>query len=272
VGDTKIEWTKKVWNPVTGCHWASPGCDNCYAHVMANRLMLMPDHPRAGHPFDEVMTHEERLNLPSAWKKPQRIFVTSMGDLFLNEIAWSYVDLVFDEMERNPRHDFQVLTKRPEPMKRYVNKRYPDPEHPCPAHIWLGTSIEDMDAAWRAKMLRETNATVRWISAEPLIGSLKGLDLTTIGWAVVGGESAWDGKRRDMKAAWSREMRDKCIAANVPFFFKQWGGRPNDKGGGDAARLDGQRWNFYPLVDPKEARRWRARLAQMNAGPNSAAA
>jgi protein gp37 len=261
VGDTKIEWAEMVWNPVTGCDPVSPGCTNCYAMQLVNtRLSKMRKHPRFGHPFDEVMLHPERLGDPSRITKSSRIFVVSMGDPFHVDVPDGFLDRMFEEMEGNPRHDFQLLTKRAERMKRYINKRYPDSASPCPEHIWVGVSVESMAQAWRSKMLCDTNATVRWISAEPLLDSLKDLDVTAIDWVVVGGESAWKGKRRDMKAEWVRELRDKCVAADTPFFFKQWGGPPNAKGGGTRAQIDGERWNFYPLVDAEQAKRWRERL------------
>jgi protein gp37 len=164
-----------------------------------------------------------------------------MSDLFHRDIPDAFIDRVFDEMERTERHIFQVLTKRAERMKRYVNKRHRTA--PCPAHVWLGVSVENIGCVWRAQMLRETNATVRWISAEPLLGSLACLDLDRIVWVVAGGESGPGA--RSMDPAWARELRDQCVSKGVAFFFKQWGGIVN-KGGGDDAVLDGRRWLEYP--------------------------
>lgn len=241
-GKSAIEWTENSWNPATGCTKVSPGCDRCYAMRLVNiRQVNNPRSPRYGHPFEEVMLHEDRLDQPSRWKTPKRIFVNSMSDLFHRDVSDSFIDLVFDEMERNDRHTFQVLTKRAERMKRYVNRRYKTKL--CPPHIWLGVSVENLDYAWRAKMLKETNASVRWISAEPLIGSLVGLDLGGVDWLVAGGESGPGA--RPMDPQWARELRDRCLAEGVAFFFKQWGGETN-KGGHDEAVLDGRRWLQYP--------------------------
>jgi len=237
-----IGWTQYTWNPATGCTQVSPGCDNCYAKYLINtRQVKNPKLPRFGHPFHEVMLHAKRLKYPSHWRKPRRIFVDSMSDLFHRNIPNEFIDQIFDEMERNERHVFQVLTKRAERMKRYVNRRYPNAK--CPAHIWLGVSIENMDYAWRAKMLRETNATVRWISAEPLLGPLGKLSLDKIDWLVVGGESGRGA--RPLKEVWVRKLRDRCVARCVPFFFKQWGGETK-KRAGKHAKLDGRRWIQYP--------------------------
>jgi protein gp37 len=243
-GKSAIEWTEHSWNPATGCTQVSPGCDRCYAMRLVNvRQVNNPRSPRYGHPFDEVMLHYARLDQPSRWRTPRRIFVNSMSDLFHRDIPDTFVDHVFDEMERNSRHTFQILTKRAERMRRYVNKRYK--EKACPSHIWLGVSVENVDYAWRVAMLRETNATVRWISAEPLIGALDALDLAGIDWLVAGGESGPGARRMD--AAWVRVLRDRCRREGVAFFFKQWGG-VNNKGGHDDAVLDGRRWIQYPTA------------------------
>lgn len=243
-GKSAIEWTENSWNPATGCTQISPGCDHCYAKRLVDvRQINNPRSPRFGHPFEEVMLHDDRLDQPSRWRAPKRIFVNSMSDLFHRDIPDAFIDRVYDEMERAHHHVYQVLTKRAERMKRYVNKRYRG--EPCPPHLWLGVSVENLDFTWRARMLRETNATTRWISAEPLLGSLTSLDLDKINWLVAGGESG--PAARPMDPTWLRELRDKCIRYGVPFFFKQWGGIVN-KGGGDEAMLDGRRWLEYPAA------------------------
>lgn len=248
-GKSQIEWTENTWNPVTGCTQVSPGCDRCYAMRLVNvRQVNNPRSPRYGHPFNEVMLHADRLDQPSRWKSPKLIFVNSMSDLFHRDVPDSYIDRIFDEMEKNERHAFQVLTKRAERMKRHVNERYA--KEPCPRHIWLGVSVENMDYAWRAKMLSETNASIRWISAEPLIGSLWDLSLDGVDWLVAGGESGPGA--RPMDALWVRELRDCCKLAGVKFFFKQWGGEVK-KGGGKDATLDGRRWTQYPARRTKRA-------------------
>jgi protein gp37 len=191
------------------------------------------------------MLHENRLDQPLAWKTGYRIFVDSMSDLFHRDIPDAFIDRVFDVMERATQHTYQLLTKRSERMKRYVNKRYP--YAPCPSHIWLGVSVEDNRVAWRSHDLRATNAMVRWISAEPLIGSLNAVSLTDFDWVVAGGES---GKHaRPMDLDWARDLRDRCTSAGVAFFLKQLGGA-HDKRGGDKAVLDGRRWTEYPVVNP----------------------
>lgn len=241
-GKSRIEWTENTWNPVTGCTQVSAGCDRCYAMRLVNiRQMRNRRSPRFGHPFNEVMLHEERLDQPSRWRAPARIFVNSMSDIFHQDVPDAFISRIFDEMERNPRHVFQVLTKRAERMKRYANRRYKN--SPCPPHIWLGVSVENMDYAWRATMLKDTAASVRWISAEPLIGSLLGLSLDGIDWVVAGGESGPGA--RPMEARWVRELRDRCKIDGVSFFFKQWGGEAK-KNGGDKAIIDGRRWSQYP--------------------------
>ncbi len=248
-GKSQIEWTENTWNPVTGCTQVSPGCDRCYAMRLVNvRQVNNPRSPRYGHPFDEVMLHADRLDQPSRWKSPRRIFVNSMSDVFHKDVPDVFIDRVFGEMERCGQHVFQVLTKRAERMKRYVNKRYKGSS--CPPHIWLGVSVENMDYAWRAEMLRATAATVRWVSAEPLIGSVSGLELDGIDWLVAGGESGPGA--RPMDAQWVRELRDQCKIAGVKFFFKQWGGETK-KGGGEQATLDGRRWTQYPSKKTKRA-------------------
>jgi protein gp37 len=245
VGDTKIEWTGKSWNPVTGCDKVSPGCANCYAFRFAERFRGV-----AGHYFEngfDVTLRPNKLRDPESWTKGEYVFVNSMSDLFHAEIPEWYIDRVFDVMERVDRHVYQILTKRPQRMRAYVNKRYPDRDKPCPAHIWLGVSVESADYAFRADMLRATNARVRWISAEPLLDTLAALDLDRIDWVVTGGESGPGA--REMQLPWPRELRDKCVAAGVPFFLKQLGGKV-DKRGGAQAKLDGRGWKQWPDKRP----------------------
>jgi protein gp37 len=216
--------------------------ESSYAMRLVNlRQVKNPRSPRFGYTFDKVMLHDNRMDQPSRWKTPKRIFVNSMSDVFHKDVPDAYVDRIFDEMDRNRRHVFQVLTKRAERMKRYVNKRYSRDR--CPRHIWLGVSVENMDYAWRMQMLRETNSSIRWVSAEPLIGSLSELKLEEVDWLVAGGESG--PAARPLNAQWVRELRDNCKLSGVKFFFKQWGGVVK-KRGGDEATLDGRRWIQYP--------------------------
>lgn len=236
---SKIEWTDETWNPVTGCDRVSPGCDNCYALTMAKRLKAMgaahyqnDGDPRTSGPGFGVTCHPDALDVPLRWRKPRRVFVNSMSDLFHQEVPYRFIRDVFNVMRccdggtnadgTRPSHTFQVLTKRPQRMAMSAANRelgY-DPERP-PANIWLGTSIESDRYAWRADHLRSTPAAVRFLSLEPLLGPVPSLDLTGIDWVIVGGESGHGA--RPMHPEWVRDIRDRCQAAGVRFFFKQWG-------------------------------------------------
>jgi protein gp37 len=236
---TAIEWTDATWNPVTGCTKISAGCDNCYAERFSERFRGVP-----GHPFEngfDLQLRPERLEQPLRWRDAKMIFVNSMSDLFHKEVPFSFVDRVFDTMEKAHWHKFQILTKRSSRLRSYVNARYGDGL--APPHIWLGTSIEDATKKSRARHIQATKASVRFLSIEPLLGPLGGLDLEGIHWVIVGGESG--PSARPMPVEWAREVRDQCKAAKVPFFFKQWGGlRP--KSGGRS--LDGREWSQWPIA------------------------
>lgn len=236
MGDkTAIEWTDATWNPITGCTKISAGCDNCYAERFAERFRGTPGHPFE-HGFDLTFRHD-RLEQPLRWQRPRRIFVNSMSDLFHKDVPASFVDQVFDVMFRAKWHQFQVLTKRSSRMNDYLMQRFVN----LPDHVWFGVSVEDARVKRRIDVLRMIPARVRFLSVEPLIGPLGDLDLTGIGWVIVGGESG-PGARR-MPLDWVREIRDQCIATDVPFFFKQWGGiRPKANG----RELDGREWNEMP--------------------------
>ena len=245
MGTSSIEWTEKTWNPTSGCERVSSGCDHCYAlHLVNTRQVKNPRSPRFGHPFHEVMLHESRLSQPTTWKQRTRIFVNSMSDVWHRDIPDAFIDRIFAVMEATPRHTFQVLTKRAERMKRYINLRYAN--EPCPKNIWLGVSVEDERVAWRADMLRRTNASVRWISAEPLLGSLGAVSLDGIDWVVAGGESGQGARPMDLD--WARELRDRCVGNDIAFFFKQIGGEFNKQGKAEAV-LDGRRWTQYPATE-----------------------
>jgi protein gp37 len=216
-GPSAIEWTEATWNPVTGCDKVSPGCDNCYAETFAERWRGIP-----GHPYEQgfdLRFWPDRLDHPMRWKKPRTIFVNSMSDLFHQQVPASYVDQVLDTIRATPRHTYQVLTKRPQKMASVMRRLQPDPL----PNLWLGTSIESDDYVWRADALREAPAAVRFLSLEPLLGPLPSLDLDGIGWVIVGGESG--PRHRPIDEEWVLDIRDRCAAADVPFFFKQWGGR-----------------------------------------------
>lgn len=229
---TAIEWTDATWNPTTGCDRTSPGCDNCYALTMAKRLKAMGSEryqndgdPRTSGPGFGLTMHPDALDLPLKWRKPRRVFVNSMSDLFHHGVSGQFLGQVFDVMRRCPQHTFQVLTKRSQPMSKILPMLYRDcmpalsPE-PLP-NVWLGVSIESDRYAFRANHLRMTPAAVRFLSLEPLLGPLPSVDLLGIDWVIVGGESGPNA--RPMHPDWVRRIRDRCVAAGVPFFFKQWG-------------------------------------------------
>lgn len=243
---SKIEWTEKTWNPIVGCSAASPGCDNCYAAGVASRGLSDAHRGLAvrGEWTGEIRLFPERLDAPMAWKKPQRVFVCSMSDLFHPDVPGSFIESVFDTMLQTD-HTYQVLTKRPQRMASWVT------EFLSPAlttkvleNIWLGTSIESDRYTWRVDHLRDTPAEVRFLSLEPLIGPLPSLDLTGIDWVIVGGESG--PHSRPIDPGWVRDIRDHCIDLGVAFFFKQWGGRSPKVNGRE---LDGRTWSDYPQAE-----------------------
>jgi protein gp37 len=248
---TAIEWTDAVWNPMTGCTQISAGCDHCYAKIVAERRTrsqylrrapVKPTPASAGDPFAPRFW-EERLEQPLKWKRPMRVFVDSMSDVFHSHFSLAMIQRVFEVMNRAHWHQFQILTKRPERAARLAD------DLTWTANIWIGTSIEDMRVARRADYLRRiTQASVRFISAEPLLGPLEGLDLAGIQWVIGGGESG--AGYRPVDLVWARGLRDRCADAGVPFFWKQWGGRTAKSGG---RVLDERTWDEYP-----ESRRHRA--------------
>jgi len=218
---TTIEWTDSTWNPVTGCTKVSPGCDNCYAErLIDTRMIRNPRSQRYGMPFATVMLHADRLAQPLRWKRPRRIFVNSLSDLFHRDVPDEFIRNVFGIMTRAQQHVFQVLTKRPERMRRLVPAMLAGN---APAqNIWLGVSVENNDYAWRADMLRETPAAIRFLSVEPMLGPIEDVRLDGIDWVIVGGESGPGARPLDPQ--WVRATRDRCGAGSVAFFFKQWGG------------------------------------------------
>jgi protein gp37 len=229
-----IEWTQATWNPVTGCDKVSPGCAHCYAETFAERFRGVPGHPYS-QGFD-LKLWEDRLKLPISWRRPRVIFVNSMSDLFHEGIPESYVQAVFEVMKRAHWHQFQILTKRHERLAEL------SPRLPWPGNVWIGVSIENWRFVHRADYLRRVPASIRFISAEPLLGPLDGLDLTGIDWLIAGGESGF--RHRVVRPDWVRQLRDKCVDLEVPFFFKQWGGRYSKAGG---RILDGRQWSQMPI-------------------------
>jgi protein gp37 len=226
-----IEWTEATWNPVTGCTKISPGCNNCYAERLALRLRAM------GQPnYSFALTMQPHmLDLPLRWKTPQTIFVNSMSDLFHRDVDTDYIMRVFDVMNRASHHRFQVLTKRSQRLMRL------SPRLTWTPNIWMGVSVENETYTFRMDHLRETEAHVKFLSLEPLLGPLPQLDLGGIDWVIVGGESGPGA--RPMERTWVRSIRAQCRGARVPFFFKQWGG-VNKKATG--RHLDGKLYNDLP--------------------------
>jgi protein gp37 len=234
---TAIEWTDATWNPVTGCTKISAGCDHCYAERFSERFRGTPNHPFENG-FDLTL-RPERLEHPLRWRGSRMIFVNSMSDLFHKEIPPTFIEHVFDTMERANWHTFQVLTKRSSLMRDFLRKRYGLGRGPT--HMWFGVSVEDGTRLSRIRHLREAPAGVRFLSIEPLIGPVGKLDLSGIDWVIVGGESGPGA--RPMKAEWVRDIRDQCHTSGVAFFFKQWGGLRPKSGGRE---LDGREWSDFP--------------------------
>lgn len=233
MANSTIEWTNKTWNPVTGCTLFSSGCKNCYAKRMAARLQAMGQkNYRNGF---SVALQPQMLDRPLKWKKPSRIFVNSMSDLFHESVPLSYIARVFNIMEGAHQHEFQILTKRAERLQELA------PLLPWHENTWMGVSVESAAYKNRIVALRSTPAKVKFLSLEPLLGSLGTLNLSGIHWVIVGGESGPGA--RPMDGAWVREIRDQCLAQGVPFFFKQWGGVQKKKAG---RLLDGRTWDEMP--------------------------
>lgn len=237
---SNIEWTETTWNPVTGCSKISAGCTHCYAHRMAMRLQAM-GLSKYRHGFD-VTVHEETLDEPLRWRQPRLVFVNSMSDLFHPAVPASFIQAVFDVMNQAGRHTFQVLTKRPD------RARLLDGQVHWTSNIWLGVSIESERWLGRRELLVDTHAQTKFLSLEPLLGPLPGLELGGVDWVIVGGESGPGA--RPIHPAWVRSIRDACTQNSVPFFFKQWGGAIKKRHG---RMLDGRTWDQMP-TNPGDGR------------------
>jgi protein gp37 len=243
---TAIEWTDATWNPVTGCTKVSLGCAHCYAERITERFGRQK--------FTDVVLHPERLDIPLRWKKPRRVFVNSMSDLFHEDAPDEFIGKVWEVMEEASAHTFQILTKRAGRMHMWVDEK----AHAYLPNVWLGVSVEDQERAdERIPLLVDTPAAVRFVSCEPMLGPVDIRESLTVDWrgnnqeapdglpaldwVIVGGESGPGA--RPMQPEWARSIRDQCVAAGVPFFFKQWGGRTPKAGGRE---LDGRTWEEYP--------------------------
>jgi len=235
--NSAIEWTEATWNPVTGCTKISAGCRHCYAERMALRLrgMGQPNYARGF----EVALHPRALRLPETWKKPQMVFVNSMSDLFHEDVPLDFIRRVFDVMRQAHWHQYQILTKRAERLADL------DSLLAWPPNVWMGVTVERADYAFRIDHLRRSHAAVKFLSLEPLLGPIHELDLEGVGWIVVGGESGPGA--RPMLPEWVTGIRDQCVKARVPFFFKQWGGVNKKKAG---RLLEGRMWDQMPQAYP----------------------
>jgi protein gp37 len=221
MAQSSIEWTEMTWNPVTGCTKISAGCKYCYAEVMTRRLQAMGlEKYKDGF---EIRTHEDELDTPYSWKGSKIVFVNSMSDLFHPDVPLSFIKKVFDVMNDTPQHTYQVLTKRAERLYELHNHLN------WTSNIWMGVSVEDARVVHRIDFLRQTNAQVKFLSCEPLIGPIQNMNLENINWVIVGGESGK--KARPVKEWWVWDIRQQCQEAGVSFFFKQWGGTNKKKSG-----------------------------------------
>jgi protein gp37 len=236
---SSIEWTESTWNPLTGCTKISPGCKNCYAERMAKRLQAMGQ-PNYRNGF-RLTLHANALALPLTWKKPQMIFVNSMSDLFHKDVPLEFIVATFDVMRQASWHIFQILTKRSDRLFRE------SPNLDWPPNVWMGVSVETEKYLSRIKDLRRTGAEIKFISFEPLLGPIHNVDLSGINWAIVGGESGPHSRRVDED--WVLSLRDQCLAAHVPFFFKQWGGTRKKRTG---RLLRGRTWDELPRRLPND--------------------
>jgi protein gp37 len=239
-----IEWTEATWNPVTGCDRVSAGCEHCYAMTLAKRLKAMGSakyqndgDPRTSGPGFDVTIHPQALDEPYRWRNPRTVFVNSMSDLFHARVPIDFIRDVFDVCRDTPHHTYQVLTKRSLRLRRVADKL------DWPQNLWMGVSVENAAALPRVDHLRAVPAAVRFLSCEPLLGPLAGLDLDGIHWVIAGGESGPN--YRPVNVNWVRGIRDNCQKADVAFFFKQWGGRTPKTFGRE---LDGRRWDEMPVA------------------------
>lgn len=232
--NSHIEWTDCTWNPVTGCTKISPGCKHCYAERLAKRLKAMGQ-ANYRNAF-RLTLQPQMLEMPFHWKSPKRIFVNSMSDLFHEDVPVNYIKKVFEIMGRAHWHQYQILTKRSERVLRLSNELNWAPQ------IWMGVSVESAKYLYRIDDLRKTAAHVKFLSLEPLLGPLGKLSLRGIDWAIVGGESGPGA--RPLESTWVTEIRDQCLRADVPFFFKQWGGVQKNKTG---RTLEGRTWDQMPI-------------------------
>jgi len=232
---TDIGWTDSTWNPVTGCTKVSAGCKYCYAELLANRLKVcgLRTYANGFH----VTLHESAMKVPLGWKKPRTIFVSSMGDLFHEDVPFDFIRRVFDVMKAADRHQFQLLTKRSDRLRELSESL------PWLPNVWMGVTVESTDYRHRVDDLRATGAAMKFLSLEPLLGPIPDMDLRGIDWVIVGGESGLTS--RPMDASWVADIRDQCQKASVPFFFEQWGGANKKESG---RLFEGRTWREMPRL------------------------
>lgn len=251
--NSSIEWTESTWNPLTGCTKISPGCKHCYAERMAHRLKAMG---QANYVNGFNMTlHEDALELPLHWKKPQTIFVNSMSDMFHKSVPVEFIRRAFDVMQRAHWHRFQILTKRSDRLLELSTSLT------WAENIWMGVSVENQDYAFRIDHLRDTGAKTKFLSLEPLLGPLSRLKLKGMDWVIVGGESGPGA--RVMKLEWVVDIRNQCQKMDIPFFFKQWGGVQKKKAGRE---LEGRTWDDMPTIKVPKQRRLALDLSPATSG------
>ncbi|MGW8378180.1 phage Gp37/Gp68 family protein [Streptomyces sp. ODS28] len=250
MGDrSTIEWTEATWNPTTGCDRVTSGCDNCYALALSRRLKAMgaekyqvDGDPRTSGPGFGLTVHPDALDVPHQWKAPRMVFVNSMSDLFHAKVPLDFVQQVFQVIADTPQHTYQLLTKRARRLRRVAG------DLDWPSNLWMGVSVEDAGQLDRVDDLRRVPAAVRFLSCEPLLGPLTNLRLEGVNWVIAGGESG--PRHRPVREEWLLELRDVCNEADVPFFFKQWGGRTPKTGGRE---LEGATWDEMPPRRPVPA-------------------
>lgn len=247
---SSIEWTEATWNPTTGCDRVSSGCDFCYAQSLAKRLKAMGQakyqndgDERTSGPGFGLTLHPDALDVPRRWRRPRVVFVNSMSDLFHENVPVTFIRAVFAVISDCPHHTFQVLTKRSKRLAALAG------ELDWPANLWMGVTVESDRYCFRVDHLRAVPASVRFVSAEPLLRPLDGLDLTGIDWVIAGGESGANARAVDLQ--WVRQLRDACLTSGIAFFFKQWGGRTPKAGGRE---LDGRTWDVLPTPRTASAR------------------
>ncbi len=237
---SSIEWTELTWNPTTGCDKISAGCKFCYAEVMSKRLQAMGLEKYKG--GFKVRLHEDELQRPYKWRKPRMVFVNSMSDLFHEDIPLEFIQKVFKVMNNNPKHTFQVLTKRAERLEELSALLT------WTENIWMGVSVENQKTTFRINHLQKTSTCIKFLSLEPLLETLPNLNLLDIDWVIVGGESG-KGNIRPMQEDWAIDLKNQCESQNIAFFFKQWGGKNKKKAG---RLLEGKEYNQMPLISPAQ--------------------